>query len=198
MLNNEGAARELRFAARVSCDSKGSECQCGIHTAEAASALRSRKTERAAKEKPTPISQFFLAPAAPPPPGPSAERESGSCLLLCAGLPECPGDAVRRSPLRASVPPWGERRSARCRRALPLPQRSLAPTLLSPHAATAPSTGSPASRRVRYGRHSRGVKPQYRAKSRNTGCDNLAPLIGSQPHGLHAVIVMWRGALCVL
>src|SRR2546426_7326215 len=33
--------------------------------AEAASALRSRKTERAAKEKPTPISQFFLAPAAP-------------------------------------------------------------------------------------------------------------------------------------
>src|SRR3989454_11420879 len=48
-----------RFAARVPCDSKGSECQCGIHTAEAASALRSRKTERAAKEKPTPISQFF-------------------------------------------------------------------------------------------------------------------------------------------
>src|SRR5713226_6752069 len=54
-----------RFAARAPCDSKGSECQCGIHTAEAASALRSRKTERAAKEKPTPISQFFLAPAAP-------------------------------------------------------------------------------------------------------------------------------------
>src|SRR2546421_12038121 len=53
------------FAARAPCDSKGSECQCGIHTAEAASALRSRKTERAAKEKPTPISQFFLAPAAP-------------------------------------------------------------------------------------------------------------------------------------
>src|SRR5437870_5008247 len=41
------------FAARVPCDSKGSECQCGIHTAEAASALRSRKTERAAKERPT-------------------------------------------------------------------------------------------------------------------------------------------------
>src|SRR3989441_982162 len=35
-----------RFAARAPCDSKGSECQCGIHTAEAASALRSRKTER--------------------------------------------------------------------------------------------------------------------------------------------------------
>src|SRR5205807_7215204 len=49
-----------RFAARAPCDSKGSECQCGIHTAEAASALRSRKTERAAKEKPTPISHIFL------------------------------------------------------------------------------------------------------------------------------------------
>src|SRR2546425_2850372 len=47
------------FAARVPCDSKGSECQCGIHTAEAASALRSRKTERAAKEKPTPTPQIF-------------------------------------------------------------------------------------------------------------------------------------------
>src|SRR3989475_323723 len=36
-------------------------CQCGIHTAEAASALRSRKTERAAKEKSTPISQIFFS-----------------------------------------------------------------------------------------------------------------------------------------
>src|SRR2546425_370331 len=49
-----------RFAARAPCDSKGSECQCGIHRAETASALRSRKTERAAKEKPTPISQIFF------------------------------------------------------------------------------------------------------------------------------------------
>src|SRR3989442_862491 len=49
------------FAARALCDSKGSECQCGIHRAEAASALRSRKTERAAKEKPTPISQIFFS-----------------------------------------------------------------------------------------------------------------------------------------
>src|SRR2546426_11310555 len=49
------------FAARAPCDSQGSECQCGIHTAEAASALRSRKTERAAKEKPTPISQIFFS-----------------------------------------------------------------------------------------------------------------------------------------
>src|SRR5438128_6660962 len=45
--------------------------------------LRSRKTERAAKEKPTPISQFFLAPAAPPPrpgeaphPAPSARKSA--------------------------------------------------------------------------------------------------------------------------
>src|SRR5437879_6673452 len=53
-----------RFAARAPCDSKGSECQCGIHRAEAASALASRKPERAAKAKPTPISQFFLAPIA--------------------------------------------------------------------------------------------------------------------------------------
>src|SRR5207302_7697680 len=50
-----------RFAARAPCDSKGSQCQCGIHRAETASALRSRKTERAAKEKPTPISQFFFS-----------------------------------------------------------------------------------------------------------------------------------------
>src|SRR5438132_6474195 len=64
-----------RFAARAPCDSKGSQCQCGIHRAETASALRSRKTERAAKEKPTPISQFFfstccaLHPTSPPLPG---------------------------------------------------------------------------------------------------------------------------------
>src|SRR5216684_4721648 len=50
-----------RFAARAPCDSQGSECQCGIHTAEAASALPSRKTERAAKEKPTPISHIFFS-----------------------------------------------------------------------------------------------------------------------------------------
>src|SRR6266849_3934544 len=49
------------FAARAPCDSKGSECQCGIHRAETASALRSRKTERAAKEKPTPISHIFFS-----------------------------------------------------------------------------------------------------------------------------------------
>src|SRR2546426_7883294 len=107
-----------------------------------------------------------------PPPGPSAERESGSCLLLCAGLPECPGDAVRRSPLRASVPPWGERRSARGRRALPLPQRSLAPTLLSPHAATAPSTGSLASRRTR-----RGLRSEEHTSELQSPCNLVCRLL---------------------
>src|SRR5207245_1156087 len=58
---DEAPVHVHHFAARAPCDSKGSECQCGIHTAEAASALRSRKTERAAKEKPTPISHFFLS-----------------------------------------------------------------------------------------------------------------------------------------
>src|SRR5438445_6451699 len=58
---DEAPVHVHRFAARVPCDSKGSECQCGIHRAEAASALRSRKTERAAKEKPTPISQIFFS-----------------------------------------------------------------------------------------------------------------------------------------
>src|SRR5207244_173334 len=68
------------FAARAPCDSKGSQCQCGIHTAEAASALRSRKTERAAKEKPTPISQIFFLHLLRLP-GPAAKRWSpaGPC-----------------------------------------------------------------------------------------------------------------------
>src|SRR2546428_233759 len=54
-----------RFAARAPCDSKGSECQCGIHTAEAASALRSRKTERRRRKNRRQSHKFFLAPAAP-------------------------------------------------------------------------------------------------------------------------------------
>ena len=41
------------------------ECQCGIHTAEAASALRSRKTERAAKGKPAQPHNFFSSCRAP-------------------------------------------------------------------------------------------------------------------------------------
>src|SRR3989441_4493625 len=53
-----------RFAARVPSDSKGSECQCGIHTAEAASALRSRKTQRAAKEVDANLTNFLSTDAA--------------------------------------------------------------------------------------------------------------------------------------
>src|SRR3989454_1155167 len=87
------------FAAHAPCDSKGSQCQCGIHTAEAASALRSRKTERAAKEKPTPISQIFFStccawhPNSPPRPGeaphpaPSARK---SVIRLHRKLPSAP------------------------------------------------------------------------------------------------------------
>src|SRR5256712_4083847 len=87
------------FAAHAPCDSKGSQCECGIHTAEAASALRSRKTERAAKEKPTPISQIFFStccawhPNSPPRPGeaphpaPSARKsatQTAQKTALCA------------------------------------------------------------------------------------------------------------------
>ena len=67
-----------RFAARVPCDSKGSECQCGIHTAEAASALRSRKTETAAKEKPTPISHIFFSTCCAMPSN-TASPAGGAC-----------------------------------------------------------------------------------------------------------------------
>src|SRR2546427_3628069 len=100
------------FAAHAPCDSKGSQCQCGIHTAEAASALRSRKTERAAKEKPTPISQFFLAPAAPgtptrrhalgrlPTPPPLPENLLSDCTENC---PLCPLRAPRRFGIRKSA-----------------------------------------------------------------------------------------------
>src|SRR2546427_4551723 len=74
-----------RFAARAPCDSKGSEW--------------------AAKEKPTPISQFFLAPAAPgtptrrhalgrlPTPPPLPENLLSDCTENC---PLCPLRAPRR------------------------------------------------------------------------------------------------------
>src|SRR5207245_1804629 len=94
-----------RFAARVPCDSKGSQCQCGIHTAEAASALRSRKTERAAKEKPTPISQIFLAPAAP---GTPTRRHALGRLPtppLCQKI--CYSDCTENCPLRPCEHPGG-------------------------------------------------------------------------------------------
>src|SRR2546422_9093647 len=107
-----------RFAARAPCDSQGSECQCGIHTAEAASALRSRKTERAAKEKPTPISQFFLAPAAPPPrpgeaphPAPSARKsatQTAQKTALCAPWQHPGGFGIRKSPSHSGHSPLSE------------------------------------------------------------------------------------------
>src|SRR3989475_361755 len=95
-----------RFAARAPCDSKGSECQCGIHTAEAASALRSRKTERAAKEKPTPISQIFFSTCSAVAPQLAATPWGGSpprplrqkiCYSDCTkNCPLCPLRAPRR------------------------------------------------------------------------------------------------------
>src|SRR2546429_1692651 len=94
-----------RFAARVPCDSKGSQCQCGIHTAEAASALRSRKTERAAKEKPTPISQIFLAPAAPGTPTRPHALGRLPTPPLCQKI--CYSDCTENCPLR---PPGAPRR----------------------------------------------------------------------------------------
>src|SRR2546427_309500 len=56
---SEITVHDHHFAARVTCASNGAECRCGIFTAEGASALGSRKTQRAAKEKSTPISQIF-------------------------------------------------------------------------------------------------------------------------------------------
>src|SRR5438128_1714239 len=94
-----------RFAARAPCDSQGSQCQCGIHTAEAASALRSRKTERAAKEKPTPISQIFLAPAAP---GTPTRRHALGRLPTPPPLPEnLLSDCTENCPLRPCEHPGG-------------------------------------------------------------------------------------------
>src|SRR2546425_12129386 len=62
---DEAPVHVHRFAARAPCDWKGSECQCGIHTGEAASALRRREDERGGKGKTEANLTFFLAPAAP-------------------------------------------------------------------------------------------------------------------------------------
>src|SRR2546422_4592638 len=77
--------------------------ECGIHRAEAASALRSRKTQRAAKEKSTPISQIFKAPTQRVAPQLAATPWGGSpprplCQKICYSdcTENCP-----RSPLRA-------------------------------------------------------------------------------------------------
>src|SRR2546427_4407033 len=69
-----------RFAARAPCDSKGSEW--------------------AAKEKPTPISQFFLAPAAP---GTPTRRHALGRLPTPPPLPE--NLLLRLHRKLASVPP---------------------------------------------------------------------------------------------
>src|SRR6266852_113844 len=88
-----------RFAARAPCDSKGSQCQCGIHRAEAASALRSRKTERAAKEKPTPISHIFFSTCCALAPQLAATPWGGSPPRpLCQKI--CYSDCTENCPLR--------------------------------------------------------------------------------------------------
>src|SRR5207245_2179041 len=88
-----------RFAARAPCDWKGSECQCGIHRAEAASALRSRKTEGAAKEKPTPISHIFFSTCCAKAPKLAATPWGGSPPRpLCQKI--CYSDCTKNRPLR--------------------------------------------------------------------------------------------------
>src|SRR2546428_9165615 len=85
-----------RFAARVACDSKGSACQCGIHTAEAASALRSRKTERAAWHPNSPAT-----PCGGSPPRPLCQK---ICYSDCTeNCPLCPLRAPRRFGIRKSA-----------------------------------------------------------------------------------------------
>src|SRR5437870_1785331 len=99
---DEAPVHVHRFAARVPCDSKGSECRCGIHRAETASALQSRKTERAAKEKPTPISHIFFSTFfachhnSPPRPGEAPHPPPLPENLLSDCTENCP-----LSPLRA-------------------------------------------------------------------------------------------------
>src|SRR5713226_9979775 len=96
-----------RFAARVACDSKGSACQCGIHTAEAASALRSRKTERAAWHPNSPATPWGGSP-----PRPLCQKicyQTAQKTALCAPCEHPGGFGIRESasnsghsPLRGS------------------------------------------------------------------------------------------------
>src|SRR5438128_974624 len=87
-----------RFAARVPCDWKGSECQCGIHTAEAASALRSRKTQRAAKENDANLTNFLSTDAAG---GTPTRRHALGRLPTPPPLPEnLLSDCTENCPLR--------------------------------------------------------------------------------------------------
>src|SRR2546427_12098273 len=97
-----------RFAARVPSDSKGSECQCGIHTAEAASALRSRKTQRAAKEVDANLT-IFLAPTQRL--GTPTRRHALGRLPTPPPLPE--NLLLRLHRKLPSAPPGGTSRSTR-------------------------------------------------------------------------------------
>src|SRR5437870_9189607 len=88
------------YAARDPLHSFPTRRSSDLHTAEAASALRSRKTERAAKEKPTPISHIFLStccawhPNSPPRPG-EIRNAHVSTPVTC----------ITRNPKLTSTPP---------------------------------------------------------------------------------------------
>src|SRR3989441_1028420 len=96
---DEAPVHVHRFAARAPCDWKGSECQCGIHRAEAASALRVGRPKERRRKNRRQSHKFFLAPAAPgtptrrhalgrlPTPAPSARK---SVIRLHRKLPSEP------------------------------------------------------------------------------------------------------------
>ena len=118
---DEAPVHVHRFAARAPCDWKGSECQCGIHRAEAASALRVGRPKERRRKNRRQSHKFFLAPAAPwypnspprpgeaPHPAPSA-RKSATQTAQKTALCEHPGGfGIRKSasnsghsPLRGS------------------------------------------------------------------------------------------------
>src|SRR5437899_2723041 len=75
-----------RVAARGPCDSTGSQCQCGIHTAEAASALRNRKTERGGEGKTDANLTIFFSTDATP--GTPTRRHALGRLPTPPPLPE--------------------------------------------------------------------------------------------------------------
>src|SRR3989442_10725043 len=96
---DEAPVHVHRFAARAPCDWKGSECQCGIHRAEAASALRVGRPKERRRKNRRRSHKSFLAPAPPatptwhhplgrlPTPPPSARK---SFIKLHKKLPSEP------------------------------------------------------------------------------------------------------------
>src|SRR2546428_4928481 len=95
-----------RFAARVPCDSKGSECQCGIHTAETSTSSRSLNSNSSAA-----ITFFAWHPNSPPRPGeaphpaPSARKSAtrtAQKTALCAPC-ELPGGSESGNPQHLSA-----------------------------------------------------------------------------------------------